>query len=136
MKLLMNCFCLLIEWHFIESVIKESTMDINHIKSSLKSILPEGYSDAVLSWLEALQEWSDDDLITITNHPIQLDGPSDMDKGDTIAIGDIFAQNQDQSETGQPIPTIGAYEDLGFLGKGGMGEVRLVRDRKLNRRLA
>ena len=31
---------------------------------------------------------------------------------------------------------IGEYDDLGELGEGGMGSVRLVRDRKLNRRLA
>ena len=31
---------------------------------------------------------------------------------------------------------IGDYDDLGELGQGGMGSVRLVRDRKMNRRLA
>jgi eukaryotic-like serine/threonine-protein kinase len=44
----------------------------------------------------------------------------------------------------QPLPKtmddlvskVGEYDDLGQLGKGGMGEVRLIRDRKLNRRLA
>ena len=31
---------------------------------------------------------------------------------------------------------IGDYDDLGILGEGGMGSVRLIKDRKLNRRLA
>ena len=111
-------------------------MDINHIKSSLKSILPEEYSKAVLSWLEALQEWSDDELVTITNHPVQLNEISGDSGMNSLTVDASENRLVPKSQCGQPIPTIGPYEDLGFLGKGGMGEVRLVRDRKLNRRLA
>lgn len=33
-------------------------------------------------------------------------------------------------------PQLGRYDDLGILGKGGMGEVRKIRDKELNRKLA
>jgi eukaryotic-like serine/threonine-protein kinase len=44
-------------------------------------------------------------------------------------------------ESPQPTPpttgtTLARYDDLGLLGKGGMGEVRRIRDRELNRKLA
>lgn len=42
----------------------------------------------------------------------------------------------DQGPAEDRLPRIGRYEDLGFLGRGGMGEVRRVRDPALNRVLA
>lgn len=43
---------------------------------------------------------------------------------------------EETQETTTPEPQIGNYDDLGLLGVGGMGEVRRVRDRSLNRTLA
>ena len=75
-------------------------MDISDIKSSLKAIIP-GSTAMRFAWLEALQDWSDDDLETVTAYPVQLDD-SDEIKGDTIAI-DIMGSKQ-YGEQRVPIP--------------------------------
>ncbi|MFT5459342.1 MAG: hypothetical protein ACI9K2_005852, partial [Myxococcota bacterium] len=49
----------------------------------------------------------------------------------TVDIGDTAP-----TETPPELPGIGRYEDLGLLGKGGMGEVRRVRDPVLGRNVA
>ena len=92
-------------------------MDISQIKSSLKAILPEEYSNAVFAWLEALQEWSDDDLNTMAGHPVQLDEPENALMGNTVALDLDGTHSGFPTETGQPIPKIGSYEDLGFFGE-------------------
>ena len=44
--------------------------------------------------------------------------------------------NKPSSRDDTELSALGRYEDLGLIGSGGMGEVRLVRDRELNRILA
>ena len=63
-------------------------------------------------------------LVSTEFDPVSLD-PSELPADDTTAEA-------------APLPTLGParYDDLGPIGSGGMGEVRRVRDRELNRVLA
>ena len=58
-----------------------------------------------------------------------------QEHGQTIPTIPDSSPDPDQVAS-QHVPSIGDYDDLGELGKGGMGSVRRVRDRRLNRRLA
>jgi eukaryotic-like serine/threonine-protein kinase len=52
-------------------------------------------------------------------------------------IPPTLVEEVETTDPGQePILDIGNYEDMGLLGAGGMGEVRKIRDRDLNRTLA
>ena len=72
----------------------------------------------------------------MNGHPVQLDEPENALKGNTVALDLEGTHSGFPTETGQPIPKIGSFEDLGSLTKSGMGAVRLVQDRNLNRQLA
>ena len=56
---------------------------------------------------------------------------------DDVDLTDTISNEEPQKLTDDPEKlTLGRYLDLGMLGKGGMGEVRRVRDEVLNRNLA
>ena len=81
---------------------------------------------------------------TLYESPVSLN-TLDADSQGTVIVGsqtiDMFTletteEAQPEATQTAPLPQIGRYDDLGVRGKGGMGEVRKIRDRELNRSLA
>lgn len=97
-----------IEQHLIQSIVDKATALTINVPDAFESILET---------------------------PVEF---NDRNQEQTIIVPPEF-DDEDSHDTQIPLTTpdrLGAYDDLGVLGSGGMGSVRLVRDRKLNRRLA
>ena len=112
-------------------------MDLHQLNTVLSNHeLPEALCQSILDELTQLQ--SGTQIGTLLQEPVSLIRTQDRFGGDGSETLVLF--DEDSPEALAPsrprVASIGDYDDLGQLGVGGMGEVRLVRDRKLNRRLA
>ena len=88
---------------------------------------------------EAEQEATvvNDSALTFGFENLDLSGV--IDASETWVLGDddsAFWEKKNAEPSPPTLPQLGRYDDLGILGKGGMGEVRQIRDKELNRKLA
>ena len=113
-------------------------MELNQLKTILSNLtIPEEYSQSIMAKATAMTMNTTGFLGTIMEDPIDLN-PTGSQSVIGQATLDLSLTNQvaGGEQAVQQLDRIGDYDDLGILGEGGMGSVRLIRDRKLNRRLA
>ena len=119
-------------------------------RSDLEIILLKyGASEALRKELLVWAFDATDSNTTQTFHPEGLAGPSDENAEHTFVLGRRPSPAQEKAHSQSPVEesqnifrpkpesvNLKEYEDIRLLGAGGMGEVRLVRDRILQRTLA
>ena len=106
-----------------------------HLNAALKSDLSSLFLAASQTMMNTLDLTIFDNLLSEENTKTMLTERA----GCTLNVSKTISFEEDNSEQALMsihTPSIGHYDDLGKLGVGGMGEVRKIRDRTLNRTLA
>ena len=108
--------------------------------------LVEGRADRIFEnpvHLESRDTWSPDLFASEASDSSTLQYFDLLEGNEEESAEELLGDTSSNTEQlGKPVlattktPSIGRYDDLGLLGIGGMGEVRKIRDRTLNRTLA